>query len=273
MLYKPCKCDDVQRGPSFSDPCAFTKMSSMQPPVTNAVHANTTTTTAQPEPVVNVQPAGPMASGNVAVAQPSVPHSVVPGGAAVDVASILAKVQQLEHANQTLQMNFQNANAQLSKFKEGKRAEMEALLNSTISSWLENLETKDAASKAQLQNGLKALAADGNESGVWEVVACASNRWHQNVTELEQLRTKLNSYEEREKELAASGMFSRESDRLEPARESHKRKADELSAPPQAADIWGEFESMLMNRGGNTGDNWAPTASESANILDRLNRM
>lgn len=147
---------------------------------------------------------------------------------------------------------------------------MEALLNSTIAKWLGQLQTRDEASKAQLEHGLKTLAADGNESGVWEVVACASSNWAANVNEIEQLRNKLNTYEEREKELAASGVFSRESDRIEPA--THKRKADDISQPQQTNDIWSEFETMIMGKGGNTGDSWMGPSGESLAALERLSR-
>lgn len=212
---------------------------------------------------------------NTGIAQPHVQHgqSVVPGGATVDVASILAKVQQLEEANKLLQSQHAAANAQLSKFKEGKRAEMEALLNSTIAKWLEQLETKDAESKKSLEAGLKALAQDGNESGVWEVVACASSNWQTNVNEIENLRNKLNTYEEREKELTASGVFSKEDNRIDTTSSGTKRKADEISPTEQngTQDIWAEFQGMLMGKGGNSGDNFLGGTSQSLNILESLN--
>jgi hypothetical protein len=60
-------------------------------------------------------------------------------------------------------------------------------MNSTISKWLEGLDTKDVAAKDQLKNGLQHLIDDGNESGVWNVIACASSSWIANVNSIETL--------------------------------------------------------------------------------------
>ena len=75
----------------------------------------------------------------------------------------------------------------LAKLQEGKKAEMEVLMNSTISKWLEGLDTKDVAAKDQLKSGLQHLIDDGNESGVWNVIACASSSWIANVNSIEAL--------------------------------------------------------------------------------------
>ena len=68
---------------------------------------------------------------------------------------------------------------------------MEVLMNSTISKWLEGLDTKDVAAKDQLKNGLQHLINDGNESGVWNVIACASHNWAANVNSIEALTTEV----------------------------------------------------------------------------------
>jgi hypothetical protein len=82
----------------------------------------------------------------------------------------------------------------LAKLQEGKKAEMEVLMNSTISKWLEGLDTKDVAAKDQLKNGLQHLIDDGNESGVWNVIACASNSWIANVNSIEALTNEVFYY-------------------------------------------------------------------------------
>jgi hypothetical protein len=82
----------------------------------------------------------------------------------------------------------------LAKLQEGKKAEMEILMNSTISKWLEGLDTKDVAAKDQLKNGLQHLIDDGNESGVWNVIACASNSWIANVNSIEALTNEVFAY-------------------------------------------------------------------------------
>lgn len=92
-------------------------------------------------------------------------------GSSIDMASVLAKIHALEKEKNDLKSNLENTSARLSKLQEGKRAEMEAMMNSTITKWLEQLETKDTASKDSLREGLKRLVSEGNESGVWEARA------------------------------------------------------------------------------------------------------
>lgn len=103
----------------------------------------------------------------------------------------------------------------------------------------------------------------GMADGMWEVMAMASSNWQSNVNELERLRAENNSFKEKEKQLADSGMFSSEDSRIEPA-SGHKRKAEgEPERPVQ--DIWGEFESMMMKNGGNVGYDYtnAPAAGSA----------
>ena len=112
----------------------------------------------------------------------------------MDFASILAKIQSLEKEKADMRAQLENVSGKLSKLQESKRAEMEQMMNSTITKWLENLETKDAAAKLQLKEGLNRLVQQGDESGVWNVIACASSSWVHNVGQIEQLTSQLNEY-------------------------------------------------------------------------------
>jgi hypothetical protein len=147
----------------------------------------------------------------------------------------------------------------LAKLQEGKKAEMEVLMNSTISKWLEGLDTKDVAAKDQLKNGLQHLIDDGNESGVWNVIACASNSWIANVNSIEALTNEVNSYKEKEKELQG-GMFAHESHRI--SDDGRKRKSDEIAQDISPKDIWSEFETIMMQGGGNRGDVYTQSAGK-----------
>lgn len=153
------------------------------------------------------------------------------GGATIDMASVLAKIQQLEREKADMKNSLDITNHRLSKFQESKRGEMEAMMNTTISKWIEQLQTKvsdeepqcrnegdahlkiaplmdemrqitlclfvptsgptgttqDAASKESLVTGLQELVKNGNESGAWNVVACASSNWVENVNKIEEL--------------------------------------------------------------------------------------
>jgi hypothetical protein len=63
-------------------------------------------------------------------------------GSTLDMASVLAKIQSLEREKQAMAATLVSNNARLAKLQEGKKAEMEVLMNSTITKWLENLDTK-----------------------------------------------------------------------------------------------------------------------------------
>jgi hypothetical protein len=124
----------------------------------------------------------------------------------VDMASVLAKIQALEREKSQLSASLVTRDARLAKLQEGKKAEMETLMNSTISKWLAGLDTKDVDAKDQLKSGLESLIEQGDESGVWNVIACASNSWVANVNSIENLTNEVNAFKEKEKELQG-GMF------------------------------------------------------------------
>jgi hypothetical protein len=139
---------------------------------------------------------------------------------------------------------------------------MEQMMNSTINKWLENLSTSDPAAKDQLKDGLNRLMQSGDESGVWNVIACASSNWASNVNQIEQLTQQVNEYREKER-LLSGGIFQSEGSRTSQQDSvpsiGDKRKFDGMSdargsSPPGTGnDIWSEFQSMVMASGGNRG--------------------
>ena len=184
----------------------------------------------------------------------------------IDMASVLAKLQQVEREKQQLTASLQNANGRLTKFQEAKRVEMEEIYNNVMAKWLQHLkETKASDGEVidTFNTGLVDLAKQGDENGVWNLIACASSNWAANVNEIEGLRTRLNGYEEKERELAkhASGTFAVENSRIEAVPSAvggeagSKRKAGGISQQPN--DIWGDFKSMIMSQGGNLGEDYS----------------
>lgn len=180
----------------------------------------------------------------------------------MDFASILAKIQSLEKEKADMRAQLENVSGKLSRLQESKRAEMEQMMNSTISKWLENLETKDAAAKQQLREGLNRLVQQGDESGVWNVIACASSNWVHNVNQIETLTQQLNEYKEKER-LLSGGIFQAEESRISSAAPGTKRSYDEMNTLTHGStnnmsmrsdeNIWDDFQSMMMSRGGNRG--------------------
>jgi hypothetical protein len=180
----------------------------------------------------------------------------------MDLASVLAKIQSLEKEKADMRAQLDMTSSKLSKLQESKRAEMEQMMNSTISKWLESLNTSDAGAKEQLKEGLNRLVQSGDESGVWNVIACASSSWVSNVNQIETLTTQLNEYREKER-LLSGGIFQAEESRVAssamiPPVIGEKRKADGISMAHGATagspgDIWSEFQTMMMSGGGNVG--------------------
>lgn len=181
----------------------------------------------------------------------------------LDLASVLAKIQSLEKEKADMRAQLDMTTSKLSKLQESKRAEMEQMMNSTISKWLESLNTTDAGAKEQLKDGLNRLVQSGDESGVWNVIACASSSWVSNVNQIEQLTTQLNEYREKER-LLSGGIFQSEESRVSSSNGNaippvgEKRKADGISqahgaTSGAAGDIWSEFQTMMMSSGGNMG--------------------
>lgn len=169
----------------------------------------------------------------------------------VDVASILSKIQSLEQEKAELNQQLTMKDAKLDKLTESKRVEMQQLLETTISKFLEDLQMRDTKTKEDLRAGLERLAKRGDETGVWEVMACASSAHVARVTELESLRTEVNTFREREKALQG-GVFGAEDTRLLQEVGS-KRKIEEISTNVSVngvPDIFEEFSKTIMSEGG-----------------------
>ena len=223
----------------------------------------------QPPPAVAGTAASSSSSNLAHVAQGQMMQAAMgtvqqQGNTGIDLGSVLAKIQSLEKEKADMRAQLDVVSGKLSKLQESKRAEMEQMMNSTISKWLENLNTSDAAAKEQLKLGLNHLVQSGDESGVWNVIACASSNWATNVNQIETLTTQLNEYREKER-LLTGGIFQSEDSRVSTSstggggilhQSGEKRKIDGISHSHGASsgtpgDIWSEFQSMMMSSGGN----------------------
>ena len=176
--------------------------------------------------------------------------NTIQNNSSVDMASVLSKIQALEQDKIDLKSTLDQQSQKISKLQEAKRVEMEALLNSTISKWVAQLDTKDPDAKDKLLDGLNRIATSGDEqSGIWSVIACASNSWAANVNMIETLTNEVNSYKEKEK-ILHGGLFHDENNRIDNGG-ANKRKVETISTT-EPTDIWGEFEQMLTSRQSNT---------------------
>jgi hypothetical protein len=164
-----------------------------------------------------------------------------------DLSSILSQVRGLEEEKARLlqmleaeQNRVKEAQARVDKMSEGKRNEMRQALETVITNWLQDA-VKDEKVREEFKQGMNRLVeTTAEDSGVWQVVACASNVHAQHLQELERFRL-----ENEELKARSGGEFREEG--------SRKRGRDEPGAAADAGppgNIWTEFEQEI--RGGRT---------------------
>ena len=172
----------------------------------------------------------------------------------VDMASVLARIQALENDKSSLSAELQQKDAKIEKLTESKRAEMQQMLETTISAFLTDLQPKDVKAVEEVKSGLERCALKGTDNPIWDVVACASAAHAVRVNELETLRVEVNAFREKEKQLQG-GMFSTEGARTQ-AGSGNKRKSDDISSSTTdngVPDIFEEFTRNIIQTGGTQG--------------------
>jgi len=143
-----------------------------------------------------------------------------------DITSVLSKVQGLEDEKARLirlldeeRERVKDALAKADKLSEGKRSEMRQALDTVIMNWLRD-SVKDEKVREEFKNGMDRLVENtAEDSGVWQVVCCASNLHAQRLQELEQMRIENDNLK-----LRSTGEFrednSRKRERDDPATDS-----------------------------------------------------
>jgi hypothetical protein len=162
-----------------------------------------------------------------------------------DLSSILARVQGLEEEKtrlvqllETERERVKEVQARAEKMSEGKRNEMRQALETVITNWLQD-SVQDEKVREEFKQGMSRLVDNtAEDSGVWQVVACASNVHARRLQELERFRL-----ENEELKARGAGEFRDEA--------SRKRGREEEAAPNSGTgNIWTEFEQEI--RGGRT---------------------
>jgi len=102
--------------------------------------------------------------------------------------SILSQVQNLQTDREKLMRELESARQKVEKLTEGKRVEMKQCLDTVVARWLEE-SVENEANRTSFKQGLERLVRDtAEDSGVWQVVVCASSAHARRATELEKLR-------------------------------------------------------------------------------------
>jgi hypothetical protein len=170
-------------------------------------------------------------------------------GASQDLSSILAQVKGLEEEKmklvqmlETERERLKETQAKADKMSESKRIEMQQALDTVIMNWLQDA-VKDDKLRAEFKDGMDRLVKNtAEDSGVWQVMCCASNVHAQRLQELERMRVE--NEELKARSMAAGGDFRDESSRKR-GREDIEGMGRQSHATDRDANIWTDFEDDI----------------------------
>ena len=157
----------------------------------------------------------------------------------VELNSILSQVQNLQTDREKLTKELENAKQKVEKLTEGKRIEMKNSLDTVIAKWLDD-SVENENVRTQFKEGMERLVKNtAEDSGVWQVVVCASAAHARRLNEIESLRT-----EHEELKTKMGGEFGQEASRKRPREDTKENGASDSSG----TDFWAGFEDSI--RGG-----------------------
>ncbi len=126
---------------------------------------------------------------------------------------------------------------------------MKRQLDGMVDGWLSNIDITDDKVKDELVQGMNKIVNETKEeSGVWQLMVCASAAHQRNVTQLQKVQEEYNTLKTR----VEGGTFNSEEARI-----GSKRK-DPEEPTRESSNAWDVFESSL--RGGGV-SNFTPEAS------------
>ena len=167
-----------------------------------------------------------------------------------DLTSILSQVKGLEEEKaRLLQMlesereRLKEVQAKAEKMSEGKRNEMRQSLETVITNWLQDA-VQDEKIREEFKKGMGRLVEDtAEDSGVWQVVCCASNVHARRLQEIERMRL-----ENEELKSKGVGEFKDEGSRKRGREQGEGGGHDGAgSGGGTGGNIWLEFESECRN--------------------------
>lgn len=161
-----------------------------------------------------------------------------------ELTSILTQVQSLQTDREKLMKELENARQKVEKLTEGKRAEMKTSLDTVIDKWLVD-SVENEAIRAQFKEGMERLVKNtAEDSGVWQVVVCASAAHSRRINELEKLRA-----EHEELKTRMTGEFGTEQSRKRGREETKEGGPGVPGGSGDAADFWAGFEDLAKSKG------------------------
>jgi hypothetical protein len=154
-----------------------------------------------------------------------------------ELTSILTQVQNLQTDREKLMKELETARNKVEKLTEGKRVEMKTALDTVVSKWLDD-SVENEGVRSQFKEGMERLVKNtAEDSGVWQVVVCASAAHARRANELERLRT-----EHEELKTRMNGEFGNEASRKRPREETKEAVAE------GSTDFWAGFEESIKGK-------------------------
>jgi hypothetical protein len=157
------------------------------------------------------------------------------------MSSILAQIKMLEEEKARVLKQLEDERAlktemqqKVDKMSEAKRAEMKQFLDDALMNYMKQI-VADEKLREEFQKGMNRLVDETEETGVWQVMCCASNAHTKSIQEIERLRI-----ENDELKLRGGGDFKEDS--------SRKRGRDETAeAHEDSSNVWMQFEKEIQN--------------------------
>jgi hypothetical protein len=192
-------------------------------------------------------------------------------------AAILARLKEVEHANQSMQLTIDGLQVELKGKDESiqklhvdnkelsadKRKDMEQIVETAVDDWLNSLTGISSDVRKQFRDGVTRLAEQADmKNNAWEVVCNASKAYKENVNTIEQLKRDCNERDKTIETLLSSHSdptFTSDSSRIAGSKRqrgddvevitnrSQVQEKDSHATP--SGDAWDDFAKLLSNSG------------------------
>ena len=157
---------------------------------------------------------------------------------------ILSQIKLLEEEKSKVQKQLEDERAlkvemqqKVDKMSEAKRTEMKQFLDDALMNYMKQI-VADEKLREEFQKGMTRLVDNTEDTGVWQVMCCASSAHTQSIKEIERLRV-----ENDELKLRGNGEFKDENNRKRGREETVEGVVD-------ASNVWTQFEMDIQNTKG-----------------------
>ena len=162
-----------------------------------------------------------------------------------ELTSILTQVEKLQTDLEKLMKELEAARTKMEKLTEGKRTEMKTSLDTVIAKWLDD-SVENETVRTQFKEGMERLVKNtAEDSGVWQVVCCASAAHARRLGEMEKLQSEYN-----ELKTKVTGEFGSEASRKRPRDDAGQAAGSGPGAAEadRSGDFWAGFEDSIRGK-------------------------